>query len=217
MGDHGARAPRHPGCGCPSEAMGVSPVSSAMSVELVIQPSIDGELRDKAWSVYRTAFDRLRILAVQRHMMTRPEFDVVCSDARVDKYLGVSPDGEVCAFGTFTNHLASMPLISEDYYAHHWPREHAEGRVWYIGCVGVHPQYRSSGIFARLVGEMCQVVQRHGGVASIDICRHNENELALPRLINRLVSTVSDGAAVRRLDEQTYWAYEFPAPTGEPF
>lgn len=187
-------------------------MSSLSRTELVVLPHIDGVQRDSAWTMYQMAFDRLRILAAQRHMMTRTEFDVVCSDPRIDKYLGVTLDGEVCAFGTFTNHLAAMPLISEDYYAHHWPQEHSEGRIWYIGCVGVHPQYRSSGIFARLVGEMCQVVQRHGGVASIDICRHNENELALPRLIKRLVDTLSDGAAVHRLDEQTYWAYEFPTP-----
>jgi len=67
-----------------------------------------------------------------------------------------------------------------------------------------------------MVERMVAEVEREGGVASIDICRHNEQELALPRLIGRLVDTVSSGAAVHRLDEQTYWAYEFPAPEPVP-
>lgn len=180
--------------------------------DLVVLDVVTGDQRDSAWEIYQAAFDRLRVLAVQRHVMTRAEFDDVCADSRVQKYLGIARSGQVCAFGSFTNDLSSMPLVSEEYYAHRWPEHHRAGRIWYIGCVGVHPDYRSSGIFSKMVGRMVQVVEQQGGVASIDICRHNEQELALPRLIGRLVDTVGAGAAVHRLDEQTYWAYEFPAP-----
>jgi ribosomal protein S18 acetylase RimI-like enzyme len=180
--------------------------------DLVVQTDVTGAQRDSAWAIYQAAFERLRVLAVQRHVMTRAEFDDVCADVRVQKYLGVTRSGQVCAFGSFTNDLSAMPLVSEDYYAHRWPEHHRAGRIWYIGCVGVHPEHRSSGIFSAMVERMVGVVEREGGVASIDICRHNEQELALPRLIGRLVDTVSSGAAVHRLDEQTYWAYEFPAP-----
>lgn len=178
--------------------------------ELTVRTRLEGADRESAWEIYRVAFERLRVLAVARHLMTRAEFDEVCDDVRVDKYLGVTAEGRICAFGTFTNDIAAMPLISEDYFAHRWPAHHAARRIWYIGCVGVHPQFRSSGIFARMVAQMCRVVEREGGIAGIDICRFNEQELALPRLINRLVDTVSDGAVAHRLDEQTFWAYEFP-------
>ena len=187
-------------------------MATRTQVDLVTRTTLEGELLEGAWATYQVAFDRLRVLAVQRHLMTRAEFDDVCADRRVMKYLGLDDEGRVCAFGTFTNQLSAMPLVSEEYFAHRWPQLHAAGKIWYIGCVGVHPDYRSSGVFARMVSQMCAVVERTGGVASIDICRHNEQDLALPRLITRLVDTVSDGTKVHRLDEQTYWAYEFPEP-----
>ncbi|GAB3264306.1 hypothetical protein GCM10027586_20270 [Kineococcus gypseus] len=186
------------------------------ATSLQVLTTLNGDLREQAWEVYHEAFRRLEVLAVQRHLMTRAEFDAVCADERVEKHLGVDDelDGRVCAFGTFTNHLAAIPLISEAYFAHRWPEHHAHGRVWYIGCLGVHPAYRGSGIFPRMVAHMCAVVGERGGVAGIDVCRHNEEELALPQLFGRLVDAAGAGARLLRLDQQSYWAWEFPSPAG---
>jgi ribosomal protein S18 acetylase RimI-like enzyme len=172
---------------------------------------LHGDDLEQAWKVYELAFAGLPTRAVQQHLMTRVEFEEVCADARVVKYVtrDVDRDDAVCAFATFTNDLSAVSQLSEDYYAHRWPRQFRERSIWYIGCVGVHPSYRSSGVFVTLVEAMCRVVHEQGGVASLDICRYNDEQLALPRLISRIVNSLGHEAAGVRLDEQTYWAYDF--------
>ena len=46
-----------------------------------------GSPSGKAWKLYSQAFDDLRYLAVQRHVMYGDEFDAVMADALVEKYL----------------------------------------------------------------------------------------------------------------------------------
>ncbi|GAA0299939.1 GNAT family N-acetyltransferase [Kineococcus aurantiacus] len=172
---------------------------------------LTGDDLEQAWKVYEVAFSSLTTRAVQQHLMTRAEFEEVCSDERVLKYVArdVDRDDAVCAFATFSNDLSTVYQLSEDYYRARWPRQFAEGSIWYIGCVGVHPSYRSSGVFVKLVEAMCRVVHEQGGVASLDICRYNDERLALPRLIERVVHSFGHAAEGERLDEQTYWAYDF--------
>lgn len=170
-----------------------------------------GDDLENAWKTYELAFAGLATRAVQQHLMTREEFEEVCSDERWRKYVtrDLDRDGAVCSFATFTNDLSAVYQLSEDYYRNRWPQQFAERSIWYIGCVGVHPSYRSSGVFVTLVEAMCRVVHEQGGIASLDICRYNDEELALPRLIGRIVDSFGHDTAAERLDTQTYWAYDF--------
>jgi ribosomal protein S18 acetylase RimI-like enzyme len=174
-------------------------------------PQLLGEDAEQAWKAYELAFSGLATRAVQQHLMTREEFDEVCTDGRWIKYVtrDLDRDGAVCAFATFTNDLSAVYQLSEDYYANRWPQQFSRRSIWYIGCVGVHPSYRSSGVFVTLVEAMCRVVHEQGGIASLDICRYNEEALALPRLIGRIVQSFGHEARGEKLDVQTYWAYDF--------
>jgi ribosomal protein S18 acetylase RimI-like enzyme len=173
---------------------------------------LTGDDLEQAWKVYELAFAGLATRAVQQHLMTREEFDEVCADVRVFKYVVRDADlGTLCGFATFSNDLSTVYQLSEDYYENRWPRQFAERSIWYIGCVGVHPAYRSSGVFVTLVEAMCRVVHEQRGVASLDICRYNDERLALPRLISRIVNSFGHATEGERLDVQTYWAYDFAA------
>ncbi|MFV2012729.1 GNAT family N-acetyltransferase [Micromonospora sp. LOL_027] len=180
-------------------------------MRIQVKTSIPPELSEPTWQLYTTAFDELRVTAVQRHVMYRVEFDQVLSDTRVLKYLGRddrSPD-LLTALATFTNELESMPLISPDYFAHRWPDLYAQRRIWYIGFFAVHPQYRGSGIFESVIADMWQRVQDSDGVAALDICRRND-QIGLGRAIHQTLGTLTEGARATRLDEQTFWLYELP-------
>jgi len=174
---------------------------------------LEGEDLENAWQTYEVAFTGLATRAVQQHLMTREEFEEVCADERWIKYVTRDLDrgGAVCSFATFTNDLSAVYQLSEDFYQNRWPKQFAERSIWYIGCVGVHPAYRSSGVFVTLVEAMIRVVHEQGGVASLDICRYNDEALALPRLIGRIVNSLSLETSGERLDVQTYWAYDFSA------
>jgi GNAT superfamily N-acetyltransferase len=166
---------------------------------------------DVVWQLYNDAFDELRCTAVQRHVMIRDEFEDVMDDHRVAKYLGVDTDrgGRLCALATLTNDLAAMPLISPNYFERRWPAHFAEGRIWYIGFVAVHPDYRSTGLFEMVVHDLYRVVSSSQGVAALDFCRRNEEQYRLPQSIHRLLESWSGPVRTDRMDEQSYWFYEF--------
>ncbi|WP_432509853.1 hypothetical protein [Kineococcus sp. SYSU DK001] len=179
---------------------------------LEITGRLDGGDLEDAWKAYEHAFSGLTTRAAQQHLMTREEFEDVCLDPRWRKYVirDVDRDGAVGAFGTATNDLSAVFQLSLDFYATRYPRQFAEGTICYIGCIGVHPSYRSSGAFVTIVEEICRGIHEQGGVAAIDTCRYNDEQLALPRLINRITRTF--GTEGERLDTQTYWGYDFSRP-----
>jgi hypothetical protein len=174
-----------------------------------VRQLVDGDLREQAWKVYSLSFDELRHLAVQRHVMFPEEFDAVMADPRVDKYLVYDAGGSLQAVGTVTTHLPSMPLISPDYFAHHWPERYVAGEIYYIGFVGVHPHSHGTGVFGELVQAMTEVVARVEGLAVVDVCTHNKDRLHLPRAICWLASTWSSHVRMSELDAQTYVGYDF--------
>jgi len=178
-----------------------------MSVQ-VLQEVTD-DLAEDAWKLYLEAFDPLRRTAVQRHVMYPDEFDAVMADPRVDKYLIYDDQGKLQGLGTITNHIRSMPLVSPEYFEDRWPERSAQGSVYYIGFVGVHPDAHGSGIFGELVHAMTTMVAACDGIAVLDVCRHNMQKLHLPRMISILASSWAPHVQMVDLDAQTYIGYDF--------
>jgi hypothetical protein len=182
-----------------------------MAVE--VHPTVQGDLREQTWKLYRLSFDPLRSIAVQRHVMYEDEFDEVMADPRVSKFLERDDEGGLRGIATMTNHLPAMPLISPEYFADRWPERYAADRIFYIGFLGVHPHAHGTGSFGDLVKEMTGVVAKVDGLAVIDVCNHNKDRLHLPRAIRWLASTWAAHVDMTSLDSQTYVAYDF-ARTG---
>jgi hypothetical protein len=180
-------------------------------MQIEVGETVPAQESDEAWQLYIAAFEELRTTAVQRHVMTRQEFDGVLDDRRVLKYRAMDPGpgGRLAALSTLTNELDAMPLISPDYFRRRWPDRFAESRIWYIGFMAVHPGYRNSGVFERVVEEMYQVIAASHGVGVVDICRRND-ELGLPQAVHEVLDNLTGNVRRERLDEQTYWLYEFP-------
>lgn len=178
--------------------------------------AVDDADRDGAWATYLAAFEPLRSIALQRHLMTRAEFDEVCEDVRVTKYLAVDTEDAVVGLGTMTNQIQAMPLVEPAYFAHRWPEHWAAGRCYYIGFVASHPEKQGTALFTELIQLMSYTAALTGGVAVLDICRHHVDQHALPQSIGRITSAVVPGLRVEQVDAQTYWAYESPVPASPP-
>jgi ribosomal protein S18 acetylase RimI-like enzyme len=179
-------------------------------MRIEVTEAVQAELLDPAWRLYNDAFDELRSSAVQRHLMYRDEFDEQMRDVRVQKYLSFSDNGKLDGLATFSNHLDAVPLISPEYFQQRWPIHFAEHRIWYVGFIAVHPSDRRSGTFQRLVETMYQKVAGKRAIVALDMCRRNA-EFGLPRAIETVLTKISDGVRTQRVDEQSYWLYEFPA------
>ena len=181
-------------------------------MELAIHDTIDDE-HGMHWELYQRAFAEMRTMAVQRHVMHRPEFDAMLADPRVTKY--VVHDAvrtRLSGLATMTNQLDAAPLISPDYFAHHYPDSVAAGILWYVSFVAVDPDYQGTGTMGLIIGEMCQQVGPTGGMICLDIAEQNEEVHHLPAAIDRIGNTFAPGVVKRRLDSQVFWAYQFPTP-----
>ena len=183
--------------------------SSGGKMQVTTISVLTDDLRERAWKLYLQAFDALRHLAVQRHVMYGEEFDAVMADPRVDKFLVYGDDGSLDGLATLTNDLRSMPLVSPEWFSHRWPERSAENRVFYIGFVGIHPDAQGSGACAQLVRAMTEVVSRVDGVAVLDVCRFNKDTMQLPRLVAALSSSWASHVQMIDLDAQTYIGYDF--------
>jgi ribosomal protein S18 acetylase RimI-like enzyme len=183
-------------------------------MELVMHEVIDGDLVDPLYELYERAFDPLRWAAAAPHTMSREHFAQLLADKRVVKHVvfDTQRDNRPCGIATLTNDLSSYEYVSPEYFAHRWPEEFAQGRVWYVAFLAVDPDYQGTGTVAHLVGSICQVVSETGGVVGLDVCGYNEQAIRLPAALLRLGRTFSPGVTHQRVDTQSYWAYEFPTP-----
>ena len=170
----------------------------------------DGQIIDAAWDLYQEAFDELRSLAVQRHLMYRDEFVENMKDPRVTKYLALRDDGTLCGISTYTNDLKAVPLIAPEWFERHWPDHYATKRIWYIGFVAVHPEAQGRQAFAELVEQMYLVASSQNGLVGLDICTYNDEVRHMSRVFRMMISRNSDSMRFNRIDQQSYWLYEFP-------
>lgn len=176
---------------------------------------VDGDLGECLWRMYVEAFEPLRAAAVQRHLMVRWEFDEILADARVTKILVVddeasAPTEPVAGMATVTNDLCAVPLISPDYFRARWPRLFTEKRIWYVSFLAVAPDYHGTRVASLLVEPICELAGAEGGLVGVDICSYNETVMRLPTLLLRLARTYVPSTSLRKLDAQTYWAFDFP-------
>lgn len=181
-------------------------------MRLELTAAITGDRVEACWALYEVAFEELRTAAVQRHLMWRSEFDEVLADERVTKYVAVdeTAGGRCCALATATTDLAAMPLISPDYFAHRWPRLYLDRHIWYVGFVAIAPELQRGPLFGQIVGDVARAAAAVGGVAAMDVSRQ-VSESRLPQTLARYFTRLAPGTRGVRLDEQSYWAYEFPA------
>jgi acetyltransferase (GNAT) family protein len=177
----------------------------------VVDQIIEGDLYNAAWKLYEDAFEELNTLAVQRHMMFPNEFDEVMRDSRVSKYLALTDDGTLCGVATYTNDLDAVPLIAPQYFERHWPEHYAARKIWYIGFVAVSPEHQGREAFAQLVEQMYRIASTQNGLVGLDICSYNDDVRHMSRVFRLMISRTAENMKFSRIDQQSYWLYEFPS------
>jgi hypothetical protein len=181
-----------------------------MLIKVVDQVS-EGEFLEDAWQLYAQAFRDLNSRAVQRHLMYRYEFDEVMHDERVQKYLCVDDDQTLLGLATYTNDLTAVPLIAPEYFERHWPDHYRSHRIWYIGFVAVHPEAQGCEAFAQMVEQMYLVAVTQNGLVGLDICNYNDDIRKMSRVFRIMIRRLTENMRFTRIDQQSYWLYEFPA------
>lgn len=160
------------------------------------------------WPLYEQAFGPLRILAAARHVLTHVEFSDEISDPRVWKYVAADADGQPIGLTTLTNDLTSVPWISPEYFAHHYPEQWSRQAVFYMGFSLVDPTLRHTRVFLSMLRPTSLRVASQRGVCAYDVCGYNDASFDFGAGIERLLHRLSE-VHVAPIDVQTYYAATF--------
>ena len=169
-----------------------------------IEQTVDDATARRFWRLYVDTFGDLATKAVARQLLHEHEFMEEMYDERVDKYLARHTDGQVVAMCTLTNHLETVPWISPDYFAHHYPEHTARGAVYYLGFILVAHEHRRSHVFLEMIQRVAERLVDGRAMCAYDICAHNVEVLGLADAIASMLTGVAD-VHITTVDTQRYY------------
>jgi hypothetical protein len=186
-----------------------------MAPAVSIETTVDDTTAVRFWELYLETFGDLKTLAVARQLLHEHEFMEEMRDERVDKYLARDESGEAVAMCTLTTHLETVPWISPDYFAHHYPEHTARGVVYYLGFILVAHEHRRSHVFLEMIQQVAGTIIDQRGMCAYDICAHNVEVLGLADAIAALLQSVAD-IDVNTVDTQRYYTAVAMGPRRMP-
>ena len=160
------------------------------------------------WPLYEESFGPLRIRAAARHVLTYEEFAEEIADPRVWKYVATDADSNLIGLTTLTRDLATVPWISPEYFAHHYPEQSSRQAVFYMGFTMVRPSQRDTRVFFAMLRPTVLRVASERGVCAYDVCGFNDTTLDFGAGIERLLHRLAE-VDVAAIDVQTYYAVTF--------
>ncbi len=166
------------------------------------------DLIDQFWPLYEQAFGPLRTRAAARQVLSYDEFVTEIADPRVWKYVAWDAEGTPVGLTTLTDDLSTVPWISPDYFAHHYPEQWSRRAVFYMGFTLVKPTLRHTRVFFAMLQPTVVRVASRRGLCAYDVCGFNEATLDFGAGIERLLHRLA-GVEVVAVDVQTYYAVAF--------
>ena len=171
---------------------------------VTIETAVDEETARRFYTLYVKTFGDLTTKAVARQLLHEHEFMEEMLDPRVDKYLARDEDGEPVAMCTLTRHLETVPWISPEYFAHHYPEHTSRGAVYYLGFILVDHEHRGAHLSLDLIRRLSETLIEKRAMCAYDICSHNNQVLGLADAIESLITGMAD-VDVATIDTQTYY------------
>lgn len=183
------------------------------TIQLTVESSLDATMTEEFYELYDAAFGPLRALAAARQVLTDDEFAEMMTDPRVAKYVAWDADWHPLGLTVISDDLATVPWVSPEFYAAHYPEHTARGALYYVGFALAHPGRRRQGVFLTMLDAILARFARESAVCLYDICNHNNQEMSFADVVRMRGEHVTD-VTVRELDAQTYYGAQFH---GTPF
>lgn len=176
-------------------------------VHITIDTKVPDDQIDQFYTLYEDAFGPLRTQAVARQVLHRAEFRAEMIDARVQKHVARTADGEPIGVTTLTKHLDTVPWISPEYFAARYPEHAARDAIFYIGFTLVTPRARRGVAFHAMIESVAQVLIAERAVFGWDMCSYNNTRPWFTGHITSVLDELELEVAVE--DTQTYYAAWF--------
>ncbi|MCW2791728.1 MAG: hypothetical protein JWO76_826 [Nocardioides sp.] len=184
-------------------------------IRITVETEVGEETALSYFQLYRDTFGELATKAVARQLLHKDEFMEEMLDPRVHKYVAWDERDEAVGMSTLTSDLETVPWISPEYFAHHYPEHSARGAVFYQGFTLVHREHRKSRIFQILTERVVELLVAERAVCAYDICAYNNQTIGFADNIERLLHRNADVTVVP-IDVQTYYAATFRGPRLDP-
>lgn len=182
-------------------------------VSVTVETALDQATAESFYSLYLDAFEALRRRAVARQVLHRHEFFEEMQDERVLKYVARDAEGQMCGLTVLTRHLETVPWISPEYFAAHYPEHYARGAVYYLGFTLVAVENRRERVFEAMIRAVVDQVAADRGVCGYDICAYNNVALDFAATVESMLVRYAD-ARVEPLDTQTYYCADVSGVRG---
>jgi pyruvoyl-dependent arginine decarboxylase len=194
----------------PLEDAAKAPGRADATPRITIAKELDYVTARRYYQLYCDTFGELDTFAVARQLLTESEFLAEMLDPRVNKYLAWDDEGRVIGMTTLTTDLSTVPWINPNYFAHHYPEQHARECVFYLGFTLVHPDYRGARIFQAMAELIAQRVLSVSGVVAWDLCLVND-ERGLGGTGGKVLRKIAH-VTIDAIDRQTYYAATLHGP-----
>ena len=169
---------------------------------------IIGTTAEVLLSLYRRAFDPLRVRAAARQVLTREEFFGQLEDHRVDKYVAWEDNGEPIGIITLTRHLHSVPWISPEYFAARYPEQWARNAIYYLGFACARSRAQTPPFLEMAVRMAIEPLAMERAVIAYDLCAYNDSVLGFSERIAEVFRRHSPYVP-EQLDSQIYYGVNF--------
>ncbi len=150
------------------------------------------------YELYELTFSPLKTRSVARQVLTMTEFYAQMADPRVDKYIAWNDDGQPVGITTLTKHLESVPWISPEYFAAHYPEHWARHAVYYLGFTLAHPSMRQHGFLEAIIRVGMDPLAAERAVLALRRVRLQQHRAAIHRADQRYSRALSVGSAGSR-------------------
>jgi len=185
------------------------------ATRLTIEPVIDDETAERFYKLYVDTFGDLATRAVARQLLHEHEFMEEMRDCRVDKILVWDDNDEAIGMCTLTNHLETVPWISPDYFAYHYPDHAARSAVYYLGFIMVAQGHRRGHMFMAMIRRVVEIINAENGMCAYDICGYNDEVLGLSHATASLLRSLGN-FETEAIDTQMYYRAMIVGPPRLP-
>jgi hypothetical protein len=169
---------------------------------------VDPVRGDTFYGLYALAFSPLMARSPARQVLTREEFFDQMTNPLVEKYIAWDSNGEAVGITTLTRHLATVPWISPEYFATHYPDEWARNAIYYLGFTLAHPRLRQQRFLETIIGLGIGALSEQRAVIAYDVCAYNNSVLRFSERIEELLRRHPQ-AHLAAIDTQIYYAVRF--------
>jgi len=168
----------------------------------------DEAARNRLWSIYKGAFERLNERTPIHHgAFSAEEFDTILQDEDFNKFLVYAED-ELVGVTLITNNLRKIPWVNVGYFQSRYPKRSRDNQIYFLPAVVIDPKHQDLRLIGAKLLQQSLTTLGEDVVLAVDYSetlRHS-----LPAFVRRALGRTFKGEVLDRLVYQIFY-YEEPS------